>query len=95
MVDLRFMLYCARQMPKKFPAFYLWDEGLMQYGYGKKQVRGVATTFDADSHLDSDFTTQKDDCKRFLAELGFPVPQGDIVYSLDEAWEVQPKWVIP
>ena len=70
---------------KDIPAFYLWDEGLMQYGYGKQQVRGVATTFDTDSHLDSDFTTQKDDCKRFLAELGFPVPLGDVVYSWEEA----------
>lgn len=73
---------------KKIPTFYLWDEGLMQYGYGKQQVRGVATTFDVDSHLDSDFTTQKDDCKRFLAELGFPVPQGDVVVTLEEAREV-------
>lgn len=64
---------------KNIPAFYLWDEGLMQYGYGKNQVRGSATTFDRDSHLDSDFTTRKDDCKAFLATLGFPVPQGDIV----------------
>lgn len=67
------------------PTFYLWDEGLMQYGYGKKQVRGIATTFDTDSHLDSDFTTRKDDCKAFLSTLGFPVPQGSIVYSLKEA----------
>ncbi|MGA7932452.1 MAG: cyanophycin synthetase, partial [Kovacikia sp.] len=67
------------------PTFYLWDEGLMQYGYGKKQVRGIATTFDSDSHLDSDFTTRKDDCKAFLGTLGFPVPRGNIVYSLGEA----------
>jgi cyanophycin synthetase len=70
------------------PAFYLWDEGLMQYGYGKNQVRGIATTFDPDSHLDSDFTTRKDDCKAFLDTLGFPVPQGDIVYSFEEALRV-------
>jgi cyanophycin synthetase len=38
----------------------------------KKQVRGVATTFDCDAHLDSDFTTRKDDCKAFLNTLGFP-----------------------
>lgn len=69
------------------PAFYLWDEGLMQYGYGKKQVRGVATTFDGDSHIDSDFTTRKDDCKAFLATMGFPVPQGKIVYTVEEALE--------
>jgi cyanophycin synthetase len=64
---------------KGIPTFYLWDEGLMQYGYGKKQTRGVATTFDCDSHVDSDFTTRKDDCKAFLNNLGFPVPKGDIV----------------
>ena len=72
---------------KEIPTFYLWDEGLMQYGYGKNQIRGVATTFDTDSHLDSDFTTEKDDCKRFLGELGFPVPQGEIVASWESAME--------
>jgi cyanophycin synthetase len=73
---------------KGIPLFYLWDEGLMQYGYGKHQVRGVATTFDCDSHLDSDFTTRKDDCKAFLSTLGFPVPVGEIVVGLDEAFAV-------
>jgi cyanophycin synthetase len=70
------------------PAFYLWDEGLMQYGYGKKQMRGVATTFDCDSHLDSEFTTRKDDCKAFLGSMGFPVPQGEIIISKKEALTV-------
>jgi len=67
------------------PTFYLWDERLMQYGFGRKQVRGIATTFDHDSHLDSDFTTGKDDCKAFLHTLGFPVPHGNIVYTVAEA----------
>ncbi|MBD2104447.1 cyanophycin synthetase [Leptolyngbya sp. FACHB-261] len=70
---------------KGIPTFYLWDEGLVQYGYGRKQVRGIATTFDQDSHLDSDFTTRKDDCKAFLSTLGFPVPKGEIVVTLNEA----------
>ncbi|HEY9848880.1 MAG TPA: cyanophycin synthetase [Leptolyngbyaceae cyanobacterium] len=70
---------------KGIPTFYLWDERLMQYGYGKKLIRGVATTFNNDSHLDSDFTTRKDDCKIFLNTFGFPVPKGDIVFSLGEA----------
>jgi cyanophycin synthetase len=60
----------------------------MQYGYGTKQVRGIATTFDCDSHVDSDFTTRKDDCKAFLDTLGFPVPKGDIVFSEKEAFAV-------
>ncbi|WP_392534119.1 acetate--CoA ligase family protein [Nostoc sp. C117] len=70
---------------KGIPAFYLWEEGLMQYGFGKKHVRGIATTFNCDSHLDSEFTTRKDDCKAFLKTLGFPVPEGDIVFSPKEA----------
>ncbi|MBW4631579.1 MAG: cyanophycin synthetase [Iphinoe sp. HA4291-MV1] len=73
---------------KGIPTFYLWDEGLTQYGYGTKQVRGVATTFGCDSHVDSDFTTRKDDCKAFLKTLGFPVPKGDIVVSEREALAV-------
>jgi cyanophycin synthetase len=60
----------------------------MQYGYGKKQVRGVATTFNCDSHIDSDFTTRKDDCKAFLKSLGFPIPYGDIVVTEREALSV-------
>ncbi|MEH1948866.1 MAG: acetate--CoA ligase family protein [Nostoc sp.] len=70
---------------KGIPAFYLWEEGLMQYGLGRKHVRGVATTFNCDSHLDSEFTTRKDDCKAFLKTLGFPVPEGSIVFSEKEA----------
>lgn len=70
---------------KDIPTFYLEEEGLMQYGWGKKQIRGVATTFNCDSHLDSDFTTRKDDCKAFLKTLGFPVPEGDIVVNQREA----------
>lgn len=73
---------------REIPTFYLWDEGLMQYGYGRKQVRGIATTFDWDSHLDSDFTTNKEDCKRFLNTLGFPVPKGEVVFSRQEALTV-------
>jgi len=65
----------------------------MQYGYGKKQVRGIATTFDGDSHLDSNFTTRKDDCKGVLGTLGFPVPKGDIVVSFEEARAVARDWL--
>ncbi|MGB5596924.1 MAG: cyanophycin synthetase [Crocosphaera sp.] len=67
------------------PTFYLPDERLIQYGYGKYQVRGISTTFERDSHLDSNFTTFKDDCKAFLGRCGFPVPRGEVVYSWKEA----------
>ena len=67
------------------PTRYLRDEGLIQYGYGRRQVRGVSTTFSTDSQLDSDFTTRKDDCKAFLARRGFPVPRGEVVTRLEGA----------
>ena len=70
---------------RHIPTAYLWDEGLVQYGYGSRQVRGAATTFDRDSQLDSDFTCRKDDCKNFLGEYGFPVPSGDVVDTLEGA----------
>ena len=70
---------------QKIPFFYLPEERLIQYGYGKHQVRGFGTTFDVDSHLDSDFTTQKDDCKDFLANFGFPIPPGEVVDSEKKA----------
>ncbi len=73
---------------KGIPSTYLWSEALMQYGYGKKQVRGIATTFDCDSHIDSDFTTRKDECKIFMHSLGLPIPEGDIVLSETEAFQV-------
>lgn len=72
---------------KHIPVTYLWDEGLFQYGYGKSMIRGIATTFDIDSHVDSDFTCRKDDCKAFLSEYGFPVPDGEVVYEFEEAVE--------
>ncbi|MGK7943796.1 MAG: cyanophycin synthetase [Microcystaceae cyanobacterium] len=67
------------------PTFYLPDERMFQYGYGKYHRRGTGTTFDCDSQLDSDFTTLKDDCKAFLGNCGFPVPQGRIIYTVGEA----------
>ena len=72
---------------RDIPTFYLPEERLIQYGYGKYQVRGISTTFERDSHLDSDFTTYKDDCKEFLARCGFPVPRGQVVADWQEALE--------
>ena len=50
------------------------------------QVRGIATTFDSDSHINSDFTTRKNNYKAFLNTLGFPIPTGSIEqYELGES----------
>jgi cyanophycin synthetase len=53
----------------------------MQFRFRGASLNG----FELRSNL---FTTRKDDCKAFLGTLGFPVPQGDIVRTRDEALKV-------
>lgn len=76
---------------QQIPFFFLPEERLIQYGYGKNHIKGMGTTFDVDSHLDSDFTTLKDDCKDFLTNCGFPIPQGEVVYDEKKALAVAEK----
>lgn len=57
------------------PNFYLSTEELVQCGYGKRQIRGKATTVDRDSFLDAKFTYNRAKCQEFLGKLGFPVSE--------------------
>jgi len=67
------------------PTFYLQSEDVMQWGYGRKQLRGRSTVLHHDSIKDTELTTYKDRAKAFLGDLGLPVPQGAIVFSAGEA----------
>jgi cyanophycin synthetase len=67
------------------PDFYLESEGVVQWGYGRKQLRGRSTVLHRDSIKDTELTTYKDRAKAFLDDLGLPVPRGEIVFELDEA----------
>jgi len=52
----------AEEQPEKgIPTFICGTKDSCNTAMGK-QVRGIATTFDGDSHLDLNFTTRKDDC---------------------------------
>ena len=67
------------------PTFYLQSEDVLQWGYGRKQLRGRSTVLHRDSIKDTELTTFKDRAKAFLDDLGLPVPHGDIVFDADEA----------
>ncbi|MCX6363035.1 MAG: cyanophycin synthetase [Actinobacteria bacterium] len=67
------------------PDFYLESEDVVQWGYGRKQLRGRSTVLHRDSIKDTELTTYKDRAKAFLDDLGLPVPRGEIVFELDEA----------
>jgi cyanophycin synthetase len=67
------------------PTFYLESEDVIQWGYGRKQLRGRSTVLHRDSIKDTELTTFKDRAKAFLDDLGLPVPHGDIAYSAAEA----------
>ena len=67
------------------PDFYLESEDVVQWGYGRKQLRGRSTVLHRDSIKDTELTTYKDRAKAFLDDLGLPVPRGEIVFDLDEA----------
>ncbi|MDX1973014.1 MAG: acetate--CoA ligase family protein [Candidatus Sumerlaeia bacterium] len=72
---------------QNIPVLYLDKENTFQWGYGCKGVRGRSTVFHTDSVKDTEFTTFKDRVKDFLAGIGFPVPIGETVYTIDEALE--------
>src|SRR5665647_1813435 len=77
------------------PTFYLESEDVIQWGYGRKQLRGRSTVLSRDSIKDTELTTYKDRAKDFLDDLGLPVPRGEIVFELDEARHAAARLGLP
>jgi cyanophycin synthetase len=72
-------------LKRNIPTFYLPVEREMQWGYGRKQLRGRSTVLHIDGVKDTEFTTFKDDVKDFLDQFGFPTPGGATCDDLEEA----------
>jgi cyanophycin synthetase len=72
-------------LKRGIPTFYLPVEREMQWGYGRKQLRGRSTVLHRDGIKDTEFTTFKDDVKDFLDQFGFPTPGGTTCADLEEA----------
>ena len=60
----------------------------MQLGYGAAQRRIWTAESDQTSAIAEGIAQDKDFTKRLLAACGVPVPEGQIVHSPEEAWEV-------
>lgn len=72
-------------LKRGIPLFYFEGERQIQWGYGRKQVRGRSTVLSSDSIKDTEFTTFKDDVKDFLALFGFPTPGGNTCRTEERA----------
>ena len=73
---------------RRIPHIRLNDGNLVQLGYGAAQRRIWTAESDQTSAIAEGIAQDKDFTKRLLASCGVPVPEGQIVNSAEEAWEV-------
>ena len=73
---------------RRIPHIRLNDGNLVQLGYGAAQRRIWTAESDQTSAIAEGIAQDKDFTKRLLASCGVPVPEGQIVHSAEEAWEV-------
>lgn len=69
------------------PHIRLTDGNLVQLGYGAAQRRIWTAETDHTSAIAEEIASDKDLTKSLLRSCGVPVPQGQLVHSLQEAWE--------
>ena len=73
---------------RRIPHIRLNDGNLVQLGYGAAQRRIWTAESDQTSAIAEGIAQDKDFTKRLLTACGVPVPEGQIVASPEEAWEV-------
>jgi cyanophycin synthetase len=73
---------------RRIPHIRLNDGNLVQLGYGAAQRRIWTAESDQTSAIAEGIAQDKDFTKRLLAACGVPVPEGQIVTSPEQAWEV-------
>ena len=73
----------------------LTDGSLVQFGWGVKQRRIWAAEVDGTSAVSESIAQDKDLTKTLLEAAGVPVPSGQPVDSLDEAWAVAQRIGLP
>lgn len=76
---------------RRIPHIRLNGGNLVQLGYGAAQRRIWTAESDETSAIAQGIAQDKDFTKRLLTACGVPVPEGQIVASAEEAWEVAQK----
>jgi cyanophycin synthetase len=75
----------VREADKRgIPWLELESRGIVQLGYGRYQQRVQAALTSHSNILGVELACDKESTKQVLADAGIPVPQGSVVYSLDE-----------
>ena len=70
---------------RDIPWIRLNDYSLVQFGHGKYQQRIQATITSKTSHIAVEVSCDKEDTHNLMNDLGLPVPQQAMVYSVREA----------
>jgi len=80
---------------RRIPHIRLNDGNLVQLGYGAAQRRIWTAESDQTSAIAEGIAQDKDFTKRLLAACGVPVPEGQVVTSPEQAWEVAQEIGMP
>lgn len=76
----------AAATDRRIPHIRLNDGNLVQLGYGASQRRIWTAETEFTSAISEGIAGDKDLTKSLLASCGVPVPEGEIVNSVEEAW---------
>ncbi|AYQ26807.1 MULTISPECIES: cyanophycin synthetase [unclassified Polaromonas] len=77
----------AAATDRRIPHIRLNDGNLVQLGYGASQRRIWTAETDLTSAIAEGIAHDKDLTKSLLVTCGVPVPEGEIVNTVEEAWE--------
>jgi cyanophycin synthetase len=80
---------------RRIPHIRLNDGNLVQLGYGASQRRIWTAETEFTSAIAEGIASDKDLTKSLLASCGVPVPEGEIVDSVEAAWEAAQKIGLP
>jgi len=80
---------------RKIPSIRLTDGNLVQLGYGARQRRIWTAETDRTSAIAESISSDKDLTKQLLSQCGVPIPEGQIVDSPEQAWEVAQSMGLP
>ena len=85
----------AAATERRIPHIRLNDGNLVQLGYGASQRRIWTAETEFTSAIAEGIASDKDLTKSLLASCGVPVPEGEIVASVEAAWEAAQKIGLP
>jgi cyanophycin synthetase len=75
-------------LDRGIPVTRIGKGSILQLGYGKFQKRIEATITEDTSCISVDIACDKSITKEILSEVGIPIPEGNVCFSLQEALEI-------